>query len=541
MISAWRALVVLACLAWAAPAAAATYYVNCWTGNNGNSGAIGAPWLTVQHATTTMVAGDTTYVRGGTCTENFITFANSGTAGNVITLRGYPGETAIIDAGFTTSSPDTGITPEPVFDIDGPDHITLAYLTIRRGRTTNIFISDDVQSTDITIDHCTLEDFVTGDNAASIYVNSTADNIVISHNLIDGYIPDARSNVASGIIVFSPQDITIEHNEIANVIQGISQKYSATTNYTQLVRYNYLHDITDFGMLWSGHDGIISHNLLYETSTAGAFGAILIFQEAGSCSALASDDNQILHNTIYGGAAGIVLSQSALCDGAINTLVRDNIVAQYDGTEYRGLAISPYRTDDLNSTVTYNLVHSTIVTGTDAFVNTTYYELASLPGTVTHSNNINSAPTFVNAAGLDFTLAAGSAGENAASDGADMGADIACVGIDAPCGGATVPDAPTIGAVTPGNGQCTVAFTPPASDGGAAITGYTATSTPGSFTGTGSASPITVTGLSNGTGYTFTVYATNSQGNSSNSSASNTCTPTAATPGGVRLRLRGNE
>lgn len=534
------AWLVLVALLVAAPASAAEYYVNCSTGNDSNSGAIGSPWLTVQKAANTMVAGDTTYVRAGTCTEDVIGFANSGTSGNPITLRGYPGETAIIDAGHTTSFPPDGIGQEPVFDIDGPDFITLSYLTIRRGRTSNIYISDDVQSTDITIDHCILEDFTTGDNAASIYVNNTSDNIVITNNLIDGYTPDLRANVASGIILFSVQDVTIEHNEIRNVIQGISQKYSAATNYTQLVRYNYLHTITDFGMLWSGHDGVISHNLLEETSTAGAYGAILIFQEAGSCSALPSDDNQILHNTIYGGAAGIVLNQSTLCDGAVNTLVRDNIVAEYDGTEYRGLAISPYRTDDLGSTVTYNLVYSSIVTGTDAFVANTYYELASLPGTVTHSNNINSAPTFVSVAGHDFTLSAGSQGENAASDGTDMGADMTCVGIDGSCGGATVPDAPTIGAVTPGNGQCSVAFTPPGNDGGATITGYTATSTPGSFTGTGSSSPITVTGLSNGTGYTFVVYATNSEGNSSNSSASATCTPTASAAR-PRLRLRGDE
>lgn len=105
-------------------------------------------------------------------------------------------------------------------------------------------------------------------------------------------------------------------------------------------------------------------------------------------------------------------------------------------------------------------------------------------------------------------------------------------------GGATVPDAPTIGTATPGNAQCSVAFTPPGSDGGATITGYTATSSPGGFTGTGAGSPVTVSGLSNGVGYTFTVVATNSQGDSSASSASNTCTPVAST-GKYRLRLRG--
>ncbi|MBR7784861.1 fibronectin type III domain-containing protein, partial [Undibacterium luofuense] len=73
--------------------------------------------------------------------------------------------------------------------------------------------------------------------------------------------------------------------------------------------------------------------------------------------------------------------------------------------------------------------------------------------------------------------------------------------------------------------------TAPASNGGAAITTYTATSSPGGFTGscTGpSACTITVNSLTNGTAYTFTVTATNSAGTGSASSASTAVTPKAA-------------
>ncbi len=90
---------------------------------------------------------------------------------------------------------------------------------------------------------------------------------------------------------------------------------------------------------------------------------------------------------------------------------------------------------------------------------------------------------------------------------------------------AVVPGAPTIGTATAGDTQASVTFTAPASTGGAAITGYTVTSNPGGFTGTGAGSPITVTGLTNGVSYTFTVTATNSAGTGAASTASNSVTP----------------
>ena len=96
----------------------------------------------------------------------------------------------------------------------------------------------------------------------------------------------------------------------------------------------------------------------------------------------------------------------------------------------------------------------------------------------------------------------------------------------------SVPGAPTIGTATAtGSTTATVAFTAPGSNGGLTITSYTAVSSPGSITGTLSqagSGTITVSGLTAGTAYTFTVYATNSKGNSSSSSASNSITTSAA-------------
>jgi hypothetical protein len=107
---------------------------------------------------------------------------------------------------------------------------------------------------------------------------------------------------------------------------------------------------------------------------------------------------------------------------------------------------------------------------------------------------------------------------------------------DHPAAAATVPGAPTGVSATAGNAQASVSFTAPSSNGGSAITGYTVTSSPGGVTATGTASPITITGMVNGTAYTFTVKATNAVGSSAASSASNSVTPAAVTGNTVDVR-----
>lgn len=92
----------------------------------------------------------------------------------------------------------------------------------------------------------------------------------------------------------------------------------------------------------------------------------------------------------------------------------------------------------------------------------------------------------------------------------------------------TVPNAPTsVSATSGGNTTSTVSFTQSTDAGSSAITGYRVTSSPSGLTATGGSgvSAIGITGLTNGTAYTFTVAAQNAAGFSDESVASNSATP----------------
>ena len=148
----------------------------------------------------------------------------------------------------------------------------------------------------------------------------------------------------------------------------------------------------------------------------------------------------------------------------------------------------------------------------------TSYTATSNPGNITATVNQSGSGDITvtgltNATDYTFTVTASNAIGTSLASGASNS-------VTTP----NVPDAPAIGTATAVSGEATVPFTAPSSDGGSAITSYTATSSPGAITGTISQSgsgSITVTGLTSGTAYTFTVTATNAIGTSLASAVSN--------------------
>ena len=96
---------------------------------------------------------------------------------------------------------------------------------------------------------------------------------------------------------------------------------------------------------------------------------------------------------------------------------------------------------------------------------------------------------------------------------------------------ATVPSAPTGVAAAPATASALVSWSPPSTNGGTPVTGYTVTPYIGSTAQTptqvsnSAATSTIVAGLTNGTRYTFTVSATNAMGTGSQSAPSAVSTP----------------
>jgi aspartyl/asparaginyl beta-hydroxylase (cupin superfamily) len=150
-------------------AASSIYYV-AKNGADNNPGTAEQPWLTIQKAANTIVAGDIVYIKAGTYIEK-ITPKNSGKSGSIITYQNYVNDTVIIN-GTGINSGGTGL-----FNIQNKSYITLKGLEIKNSDYTGIWILG-------TADHITLQDLTVHNTVnAGLYAigNLTITNITIDN------------------------------------------------------------------------------------------------------------------------------------------------------------------------------------------------------------------------------------------------------------------------------------------------------------------------------------------------------------------------
>ena len=212
---------------------ASTYYV-AKTGNDSNPGSEAQPWLSIQRAANTLVAGDTVYIKSGTYNERVIP-KNSGSAGNYITYAAYPGETVTIDGNGVDLPEWTAL-----FDITGKAYIKVSGLRVTnaRGNPHNLGIQADMSS------HVIIE---------KNYVYNTND---------------------SGIGIWSSSDVTVDHNEIEKPCQaGWNESLSVGGTDGFEVRYNLVHDSPKEGICTKdgSSNGKVFGNEVHHTAAVGFY------------------------------------------------------------------------------------------------------------------------------------------------------------------------------------------------------------------------------------------------------------------------------
>ena len=333
------------------PVTANAFYV-ATTGSDSNPGTLASPWKTIQHAASTVQAGDTVYIRAGTYTESVnIGVSGSATAGPV-TFQSYPGEQAIIDGtGLTPSTSDV----QGLINIVSQSYVTINGLEIQNYQTSNA-------------------------NAvpAGIWVTGSGSNIQILNNIVHNIVTTSEANGnAFGIAVYgsgssattSLDSVTISGNQVYSLKTGESESVNVDGNVTNFViSHNLIHDNDNIGIDAIGFEGVssnsavdfarngeISDNTVYNISAINNAGegndydANGIYVDGGSQIVI---ERNIIHNVDIG------IEMASEHSGHNTTFVttRDNLVYNANSV---GISIGGYA-NNVGGTDSCTIVNNTL-------------------------------------------------------------------------------------------------------------------------------------------------------------------------------------
>jgi len=174
----WVAFLILPQILFISQIHANTYYVdrNHSSANDGNPGTLNSPWLTIQHAAETAVAGDTVYIRTGTYNETvYIDNNGNATAGDIV-FSAYPGEIPVIDG--------TGVTDSQNGIVVARSYIKLIGLDVRNWNDNGIWIET---ASNIELANCVVHDVMYGIGVADGTHDFVFNQVEVHHYDLYGF------------------------------------------------------------------------------------------------------------------------------------------------------------------------------------------------------------------------------------------------------------------------------------------------------------------------------------------------------------------
>ena len=417
-------------------AAGNVYYV-AKNGNDSNPGTEALPWRTIQKAANTLTAGDTVYVKAGTYNEQVVP-ANSGSAGNWITYRVFPGDTVTIDgSGINIGKSPSGSVQGLFFiknnhnyiEVNGfriinstchgvsvyqsCDHITLKNLYIAETGSCGVFVSSTWNSADLHPTNILI------DGVECYHTNGDHDRESITMVCVDGFeIRNCKihDTIFKGSLEWpcqngiNPQGCkngSIHDNEVYRVMDGIyiGAHFNDPTSSNIDIYNNFVHDC-----YWPTHNLGIGLTVGVETVEGSTISDINFYNNivTGNFIGFLDDlmgnnnfnvnyrliNNTFWHNAPGNGAMEICIKKNASYHN--NCVIRNNIiVGQYSGTVL--LRYDDYANGGV--TIDHNLFYCA-----DGYVNANKY------GT----NYIQANPLLVNPT-ANFNIASNSPARDAGS------------------------------------------------------------------------------------------------------------------------------
>ena len=260
-------VILLACVSGAFGQPNSSFYV-APTGNDSNPGTQAAPWRTIQHAADTARAGSTVNVRGGIYEELVSINASGNATDGFITVRSYPGETAVLEAAHLTPSERSG-----VLTINSKSYVRIEGFEIRNYRTA---------------EHRLVPLGINVIGAGS-HIELLKNNVHHIEQTFEGRDAPGQGGNGFGIAVYGTDaktpitDLIIDGNEVHHLKTGSSESLVVNGNVTNFrITHNVVHDNNNIGIDVIGfertapdpavdqaRDGVVSGNLVYNITSRG--------------------------------------------------------------------------------------------------------------------------------------------------------------------------------------------------------------------------------------------------------------------------------
>jgi hypothetical protein len=244
-----------------------TFYV-AKTGDDSNPGTQAAPWRTIQHAADSVRAGATVNVRGGIYEERLVVKSSGNATDGYITLRSYPGETAVLDAEHLVPDGRSGIVT-----IHNQSYVRIEGFEIRNYRTAERRLTP-------------LGISVMG---AGSHIELLKNNVHHIEQTFNGRDAPGHGANGFGIAVYGTDaknpisELVIDGNEVHHLKTGSSESLVVNGNVTNFrITHNVVHDNNNIGIDVIGFErtapdpavdqarnGVVSGNLVYNITSRG--------------------------------------------------------------------------------------------------------------------------------------------------------------------------------------------------------------------------------------------------------------------------------